>query len=250
MHTVWKKVGRGCIASLMSLCLALAVTVTGWTSGVVQASAATAGGEPGLLGRTVVIDAGHGGPDSGARSVDGIYEKDITLGVAKKLGVLLQQAGGNVHYTRVIDDDLATDRDRALHRRQNRDLRGRVEVANKYQPDVFVSIHCNAVGSDQWHGAQTIYQVGNPEGEALAKCMQRYFRDNLLPTSRSADDMKSLYLLKRIPHATVIAEIGFLSHPAESRALATDAYQQKVAYAMYMAIMDYLGARASQNDSA
>jgi len=199
------------------------------------------GGEPGLVGKSIVVDAGHGGPDSGARSVDGFHEKDITLPVAMRLGALLQQAGATVHYTRMSDDDLATDHDQALHRRQNRDLYNRVLVAKRYHADVFISVHCNSVPSDQWSGAQTLYQRGNGNGELLAKAIQQQFRNSLHPTMRSAEPTSTLYLLKRLPSAAVIAEIGFLSNGEERSKLRAAPYQETVAYAIYLGVLEYAG---------
>lgn len=212
--------------------------LTLFTGGI---STAHASSEPGLVGRCIVIDAGHGAPDSGARGVDGVHEKDITLPVAKRLGTLLSQAGAIVVYTRTTDDDLATEEDRAMKRRQNRDLRNRVRVARKHDADAFVSVHCNAVTSPSWSGATTLYQRENPEGERLAKLMQARFKTTLLPTNRSADDTSTFYLLRRIPKAAVISEIGFISNPSEGRELQTARYQEQVAYAMYLSLMDYFG---------
>lgn len=195
---------------------------------------------PGLDGISIVIDAGHGGPDSGARATNGKHEKDVTLSVAMRVGALFQEAGAQVHYTRISDDDLATDTDRALRRRQNRDLRNRVTVAKKYNADMFISIHCNSVASDKWAGAQTLYQRGNADGERLAKAIQQQFRSYLLPTKRSAEDTSTLFLLKRIPKATVIAEIGFLSNVNERDHLTSAKYQDLVAYSIYVGGLQYL----------
>jgi N-acetylmuramoyl-L-alanine amidase len=146
-----------------------------------------------------------------------------------------------VHMTRTDDDDLATELDRAMRRRQSRDLRNRTRFALQKAPDAFVSIHCNSVPSSHWHGAQTIYMKGNPDGEALAKTMQSYFHTYLLPTSREADDMSTLYLLKRINGPAVLAEIGFLSNTKEAVYLVHPSYQRRVAFAIYLSLLDYFG---------
>lgn len=195
--------------------------------------------EPNLVGKTIVLDPGHGGPDSGARNDWGDLEKEITLPVAMHLANLLRQSGATVHMTRVTDDDLATEEDRALGRRQNRDLRNRTRFTLGKEPDAFISIHCNAVPSPSWYGAQMFYMTGNEVGEELAKRMQAVFKAMLLPSNREAEDIATLYLLKRIHGAAVLAEIGFLSNPREAAALKTDAYQKTAAFAMYVAIMDH-----------
>ncbi|GMA50429.1 germination-specific N-acetylmuramoyl-L-alanine amidase [Alicyclobacillus contaminans] len=191
-----------------------------------------------LSGRVVVVDAGHGGPDGGARTADGRQEKVVTLAIANWLRQYLQQAGAIVYMTRVTDDDLASDEDTASGRRHQTDLRNRTRFVLSKHPDAFVSIHCNAMPSPVWRGAHTIYMEGNAEGERLAKEMQARFKELLLPTEREADDMDTLYLLKRIPGPAVLAEVGFLSNPEEAAALHNPAYQRRIAFAMYLALMD------------
>ncbi|MCL6597469.1 MAG: N-acetylmuramoyl-L-alanine amidase [Alicyclobacillus macrosporangiidus] len=197
--------------------------------------------EPGLVGRTIVIDAGHGGPDGGAKGVNGEVEKTVTLAVALKVAELLREAGADVHLTRTSDDDLASDEDTAQRRRHQSDLRNRTRFVQSHNPDAFVSIHCNSAPSPAWRGAQTIYMDGNPEGERLAKIMQDHFRQQLLPTKREAEDMSTLYLLKRIDGPAVLAEIGFLSNPDEAYHLVQNGYQEAVALAIYTALLEYFG---------
>ncbi|CAM3885572.1 N-acetylmuramoyl-L-alanine amidase [Alicyclobacillus pomorum] len=195
--------------------------------------------EFGLAHKTIVIDAGHGGPDGGAETADGRPEKVVTLAIAKKLQVLLQQAGATVYMTRRSDDDLASDLDQAMGRRHQSDLRNRTRFAKSKAPDAFVSVHCNASPSPLWRGAHTIFMKDNPDGEQLAKMMQIRFKELLLPTKREADDMDTLYLLRRIPGPTVLAEVGFLSNPEEASALHTEKYQQRIAFAIYLSLLDY-----------
>ena len=192
-----------------------------------------------ITGKVIVLDAGHGGPDSGARSPNGSFEKHISLTIALKLQRLLTEAGAHVYLTRWDDNDLATAEDQRLGRRHQRDLRNRTRRVVDRQPDAFVSIHCNSVPSPLWRGAHTIYMEGNPEGERLAKLVQERFRTMLLPTHRSADDMSTLYLLKRIQGPAVLAEVGFLSNPDEAHHLLQSDYQENVATAIYMGVLDY-----------
>lgn len=221
------------------VCLLVATTVL-YGSGC-HAYAQTAGAEPGLVGRVIVVDAGHGGPDGGAQGIGGVKEKTITLSIAKKLAGLLRQSGATVYLTRDTDTDLATDRDRLMRRRHQGDLRNRTRFVLNRHPHAFVSIHCNAVPSSAWYGAQMIYMAGNEEAKELADLMQAKFRAHLLPTKRSADDMDTLYLLKRIPGPTVLAEVGFITNPSEAQHLQTSRYQEQIAFAMYLALMEYFG---------
>ncbi|WP_206830583.1 N-acetylmuramoyl-L-alanine amidase [Alicyclobacillus fructus] len=193
----------------------------------------------GIEGKVIVVDAGHGGRDSGARGVGGVIEKDITLAVAHKLARYLQQGGAIVMMTRTTDTDLATERDRAMKQRHLGDLRGRLNVVRRQRVDAFVSIHCNSAPSPDWRGAQVLYLKTNPHAKQLAAVMQETFRAELLPTKRDIQSNRTLFLLKRIEGPTVLAEIGFLSNPDEARALTTDHYQERVAFAMYQALVRY-----------
>lgn len=197
--------------------------------------------EPGLAGRVIVIDPGHGGPDGGARGVGGILEKDITLPVSLELAQLLRQAGAIVYLTRTTDTDLATPEDRAAGRRHKGDLRERLRFTRSKDPDAFISIHCNAVPSPRWSGAQTIYMAGREPSKHLAEVIQDAFRSTLLPTERGADDMSTLFLLKRLDCPAVIAEVGFISNPVEAEHLAKPTYQRQVAFAIYCALLRYFG---------
>ena len=195
--------------------------------------------ELGLVGKVIVLDAGHGGPDGGAQGAGGVLEKDITLPITLKLSTLLRQSGATVYVTRVTDRDLASDGDRAQRRRHKGDLRSRTRFVLSKHPDAFVSIHCNAVSSPSWHGAQMIYMRGNDKAKGLAEQIQGEFKQHLLPTSRLSDDMSTLYLLKRIPGAAVLAEVGFISNPEEAKHLQSDGYQQQVATVIYVALLKY-----------
>lgn len=197
--------------------------------------------EPGLVGRSIVLDAGHGGPDSGAQGVSGELEKEITLKVAKRLANYLEQSGAVVYFTRASDHDLATDGDRARKQRHRGDLKGRLAIVRHRNPSAFLSIHCNAVPSPIWHGAQTLYFTSNPEGKAFAQSIQTSFDEVLGKTNRSIQKNATLYLLKRIKGPAALAEIGFLSNPEEASKLMTADYQNRVSYALYIAVMKYFG---------
>ncbi len=248
----------GCVSGLLGQQIAWAMTAQRTTSAVVQlpsreneenvnvpfapTSAAPHSNSKfcsGIIGRTIVLDAGHGGVDGGAQGMAGVQEKDINLAVTRRLAHLLRQAGAVVHMTRNEDDDLASDEDTRLHRRHHGDLRNRLKVVRDTAAAVFISIHCNAVASPTWRGAETLYMEGNRDGERLAKIMQTHFQQDLLPTHRQANDVDSLYLLKRIQGPAVLAEIGFITNPTEGAALQTAAYQQRVAFSIYTSLIEY-----------
>ena len=95
----------------------------------------------------IVLDAGHGGEDCGAIGVNGVYEKDLNLAIAIKLGDYLKTAGFKVIYTRTEDKLLYTEDENIKGFRKIHDLKNRVNIANRYENALFVSIHMNSYGS-------------------------------------------------------------------------------------------------------
>ena len=127
----------------------------------------------GIAGKTIVVDPGHGGIDSGATGRQTkVPEKDITLAIAKKLARALSQAGAMVVMTRETDTDLAGEFEGSLLEKKRRDLSRRVAKAEQVEADLFLSIHTNADPSPRWYGAQTFYYANSPESRLLANCIQ------------------------------------------------------------------------------
>ncbi|WDL98909.1 N-acetylmuramoyl-L-alanine amidase family protein [Alicyclobacillus sp. ALC3] len=228
---------------IIAASFATAACLSGITLFSPSAQAST---EPGLVGKRIVIDAGHGGRDGGAESADGRKEKDTTLAVANDLAALLRQSGAQVYLTRDTDTDLTQPSD--LGHRQHASLRARTVYTKEKRPDVFISIHCNGSPSPTWRGAHVIYRDGNEEAKALATVMQENFRAYLLPTKRTIDDTSTLYLLRRIEGPAVLAEIGFMTNPQESAAMQTPAYRQRVAFVMYKSVVEYFGQVENSKD--
>ena len=91
--------------------------------------------------KVVILDAGHGGEDGGASGKSGIVEKDINLKVATKLQALLEQSGCTVITSRTEDISLHTPGEEKEGNRKISDLDNRKKISEKYQGDIFVSIH-------------------------------------------------------------------------------------------------------------
>jgi len=125
-----------------------------------------------LKGFTIIVDAGHGGFDSGAVGPSGIKEDLLNLQVAKKLESLLHSRGARVIMTRTNNDALAPSK--------AGDMRKRVEIIKKARPDMVISIHMNKFGQSKYYGAQTFYMTGSQEGEKLAEAIQAQLRSNLI----------------------------------------------------------------------
>lgn len=189
-----------------------------------------------LANRVIVVDPGHGGIDGGSESPSGTKEKDITLEVSKRLAEMLGQAGAVVLLTRESDMWLA-DPD-APHKKRS-DLTKRVEIANRSNADIFVSIHVNSfMASRAQRGAQTFSQPGSEEGKILSQFIQGELTRILGNTNRKPKEIDYFIRLSKVP--AVIVEIGFISNPAEERMLLDSAYQSKVAFAIYCGLVKYL----------
>ncbi|GBF12073.1 MULTISPECIES: N-acetylmuramoyl-L-alanine amidase CwlD [Tepidibacillus] len=192
-----------------------------------------------LSGKILILDAGHGGPDGGAVSKDGIVEKDITLKITKYLQDYLNEAGALVIMTRESDVDLADEHTRGIANRKLEDLQNRVRLTNDSDADFFISIHLNSIPSEKWHGAQTFYYPIRSENEQMSRLIQEQLRINLKNTDRVALPRNDIMVLKYANIPSTMVEVGFLSNPTEAALLNQTEYQQKIAFAIYQGILRY-----------
>jgi N-acetylmuramoyl-L-alanine amidase len=192
-----------------------------------------------LSGKVIALDAGHGGVDSGARSKEGLVEKNINLGIALYLRDYLQQAGAVVIMTREEDKDLANADTKGYSRRKTEDLKQRVQYVIQNNTDLFISVHLNSIPASRYSGAQTFYSLSNADSAGLAILIQNELTHNLLNTQRVAKTIKTVYLLTALKIPSALVEVGFLSNPEEARLMADRSYQQKVAASIYQGILRY-----------
>lgn len=186
----------------------------------------------------VVLDAGHGGDDPGKIGIHGEKEKDINLSVVKKLKTLLEQNDVTVVLTRETDESLA---DAGVSNQKVCDMRKRVELIAEVQPDLVVSIHQNSYTQESVCGAQCFYYAQSQDGKRLAEILQENMKTYLNPENhREAKENETYYLLKRTVSPTVIVECGFLSNDAEATLLSTEEYQDRVAWAVCMGVLQCL----------
>ncbi len=194
-----------------------------------------------LSGKTIAIDAGHGGPDGGATSKEGVIEKDITLAIALYLRDYLQEAGAVVRMTREDDRDLANPNTKGLSKRKTEDLKERAKLIRTENPDMLLSVHLNAIPSPRWDGAQTFYTDKHQHNETLATLIQEELKRTVVNTDRVAKKADSnLFLLRTSEVPTALIEVGFLSNPEEARKLATEAYQKQLAAGIYQGVLRYV----------
>jgi N-acetylmuramoyl-L-alanine amidase len=239
-----------------------------------RAAVPTADGETSLvralglkIGR-IVIDAGHGGHDSGTLGVDGIEEKDVVLDVALRLGKLLSdRLGAEVIYTR-SDDTFVP-------------LETRTAIANKAQADLFLSIHANSSPDESARGVETYYlnftsdptaldvaarenAVSDQSIHQLSDLVKKIALKDKIAESRefAADVEQSLYGglhagnaglkdrgVKKAPFVvliganmpSILAEISFVTNPKDAEQLTQPEYRQRVAESLYKGIARYEG---------
>lgn len=186
----------------------------------------------GLSGKTIVVDAGHGGPDSGATS-GSTKEKDLTLSVAKLLSAELTEQGASVIMTRNTDVRIP--------------LKDRSEIANKNGAAMFVSVHINSSpGTNRSSGTMSFYHMKNPDGMLLARCIQdEMIKVTGLPNLGHVSDSRiystGFAVLRYSEVPAVLLELAFINHSRDRAAMTQAAWQQKVAEAITRGIKAYLG---------
>ena len=186
----------------------------------------------------VVIDAGHGGDDPGKVGINGIYEKDVNLQIAELLKYFLEANDITVVMTRESDVGLY---DADAPNKKVQDMKRRIDLIDKAAPILTVSIHQNSFPEEYVHGAQVFYYTGSTQGQLLAEYIQNQLVERVDPENRrqvKAND--SYYLLKKTGSPIVIVECGFLSNSVEAEKLRTPEYQERVAWAIHMGILQYL----------
>ncbi|MCL2378251.1 MAG: N-acetylmuramoyl-L-alanine amidase [Defluviitaleaceae bacterium] len=184
-----------------------------------------------VSGKVVVIDAGHGGWDPGMVSGK-VEEKDINLSIARKLQVFLEQGDATVIITRLDDSDLA--------KNKSGDMQVRRLIANTSNADIFVSIHQNSYHSANVRGFQVFYFNESDNSKKLANCIQSSLKEFVNSSNKlGARANKNYYVLKQTEMPAVLVECGFLTNYTERKNLTSDEYQEKIAWGIYMGIVDY-----------
>lgn len=173
--------------------------------------------------KTIIIDAGHGGSDVGATR-DGIYEKDITLDIAKRLETILKKKGFNVLMVRTADVYVS--------------LQDRVEFSEKNSGDLFVSVHVNSSVTPEGNGLETHYYT--PQSYDFAQIVHKEFASAINSRDRGLFKSK-FYVINHTTCPSILVETGFISNPDERKELMTQQRKQKTAEAIAKGILKYLG---------
>ena len=190
----------------------------------------------------VVLDAGHGGYDPGKIGINDALEKDVNLAVTLLVREYLEASGVKTVMTRKEDLSLGGE---GGDNRKVRDLKQRIEIIENADPALAVSIHQNSYPEEYVSGAQVFYYRTSVEGRKLAQALQDRLIGELDPTNdRQIKENDSYFLLKKTSVPLVIVECGFLSNRNEADKLCSEDYQDALAWAVYLGIMDYLEGRS------
>lgn len=191
----------------------------------------------GLKDTGIVIDPGHGGVFRGARGPSGLDEADVNLAVALRLSDMLREAGARVTLTRDADLDFVGGDSLRLRD----DLRARVEIANRFDPDVFISLHHNAdlKHDPEFNEIQVYYKVWD-DGPSLdaARAIAVHLRRNL-GGDRSRVIGGNYHVLRNSVAPAVLCEPSFITNP-EIEAKLRSADNLRLEAATYLiALADY-----------
>lgn len=188
--------------------------------------------------KCVVLDAGHGGADPGKIGINQALEKDLNLAITLRVKEYLEAQDIQVVLTRETEDGLY---DADASNKKVQDMKRRIEIIEQTAPDLTVSIHQNSYPEEYVNGAQVFYYTGSREGQKVAELLQKSLVERLDPDNhRQVKANDSYYLLKKTSTPIVIVECGFLSNSAEAAKLCDEDYQDRVAWAIHMGILQYL----------
>ena len=131
----------------------------------------------------VVIDAGHGGEDSGAVA-NSVLEKDINLEIALKLRDMLKASGIEVKMIRESDISIYDTASGTIRERKVSDLKNRVEIVNDNKKNILVSIHQNKFEQSKYSGAQMFYSTNNDRSQILAENIRKSITGLIQPENK------------------------------------------------------------------
>lgn len=197
--------------------------------------------ESGIYFPTIVIDAGHGGIDSGAVGINNVLEKDINLQIALKLKDLFEVSGFNTKMTRDLDESIHNQDSNTIRSKKVSDLKNRLSIVNGDLNNLLISIHQNKFEDNKYKGAQIFYSKNNPLSRELAQSMQASF-EGLLQKDNKREikpSPKGVFLLNKSNVPSIVVECGFLSNSDDVKNLLNNDYQKKVAFTIFCGFLDY-----------
>jgi N-acetylmuramoyl-L-alanine amidase len=181
----------------------------------------------GMLGKKIIIDAGHGGKDTGAIGPNGLREKDANLGTALLVKTELENAGAIVTLTRSTDIFL--------------ELSQRTDIANMSDADAFISIHSDSFSTTST-GTTTYYNTSvnfnGPRSRLLGQSIQEKLYASLSTYDRGVKE-QDFYVNRMNELPSVLVELAYISNPKEEALLRSNDFRQKAAIGVRQGLEDY-----------
>lgn len=183
---------------------------------------------------TVILDPGHGGHDNGA-SFGSIYEKDIVLNIAIKVGEILEKNDIDVIYTRSKDLSLGDD--------EKEDLKSRVEISNSTNAEYFISFHINdydtySYGYEDIYGFEVWTDYNNYNSLILGRNIEESLDElNYTEKRPMLDGSEDLYIIRENNIPAVLIEFGFMNSADDRSYLSNKNNQELLAEAVASAII-------------
>lgn len=175
---------------------------------------------PGLKGKIIALDAGHGGSDTGAIGPTGVTEKGVTLRVAKALQKLLQAEGATVLMTRTTDTEVSPKKANAS---DVEELQARCDVGNDGNADIFISMHMDSFTNSTPSGTTGYYYTkGSKAGQRLAQ----YLSEGVvtaLGTGNRGTKSCNFYVVKHTDMPSTLVEMAFISNDKEEKLMNSEA---------------------------
>ena len=192
---------------------------------------------------TVVLDAGHGGVDSGVVGVNtGVKESDLNLATVKRLKTFLEGAGINVVLTRSTEAGLYGAFTSGF---KLRDLNERVRITNEVKADMFISVHMNRYSDKARRGAQVFFKIGDEKSVKLAECIQSELNDMAGGDRDYSVLGGDYYVLNGAKCPAILCECGFLSNAEDEKLLIDENYRSELCHTIMTGVVKYL---AGEND--
>ncbi|MGD9154766.1 MAG: N-acetylmuramoyl-L-alanine amidase [Bacillota bacterium] len=180
-----------------------------------------------VIGKTLMLDPGHGGIDQGAHGNQGVLEKDVNLEVTMRLQELLAEAGAQVVLTRNDDYFIG--------------LYERSFLANRMQADLFVSIHTNFHPNPNVRGIEVFHYAGRTESALLAEYVARELAAATKFTSLGVKN-NDFVVIREGVMPSILVEMGFLSNAVEEAIINTSEFKAEAALGIYQGIIAYYNA--------
>lgn len=172
----------------------------------------------------VMIDPGHGGKDPGAIGIGGLRETDIVLSISNQVAAILEKQGVQAVLTRSNDQFVS--------------LQGRVDMADRANANLFVSIHANAISMSRpdVNGLETYYYES---GQRLAQTIHNSIAQNVDIKDRGVRRAR-FYVLRNTSMPAVLVEVGFVTGAQDARNLSNPAHRTQMAEAIAQGILRYV----------